>query len=275
MSRKVIIDFVKEANRLDIDKACKYLLDNIMPLYEDSVHTATERAETLESDTLWLLTDMVKEDRAINRRNPNDQHRIAFINIRYVLETLIASTAAKGIYLDEAFVKAYENVDMGIMSFGEFVSNTYTKWWKRKPHPEQTTKKPHPEAQNCENGVSKDSSTETPPGGEETPKENYIKLIPELQTTDHKAEKVFTAAYNNGYIKDRESGGYEWVGFEEKSITRKLVYMCAKIYEFPSWKDIEKFFGLKDLGRDWGNVKNSNRQTWMNKIDDLINKTLQ
>ena len=112
MSRKAIIEFRKVANSqtLDVDK---YFFDNIIPIYEDSVHTPQERATTLEKDTLWLLTDMVQADKVIDRSNPDRQQRIPFFNYRNLLQSLILSTADKGIYLSEAFVKAYENVDMG------------------------------------------------------------------------------------------------------------------------------------------------------------------
>ena len=122
---------------------------------------------------------------------------------------------------------------------------------------------------------------ESAPEGENVPPtENYIELTPELQTTDKKAEKVFTAAYNEGWITKRNDGGYQWKGFGDKSRTRKLAYMCAQIYETPSWKNIESFFSESQLGRDWGNVKNqtkddgTGRQPWMNRIDYLINEAL-
>ena len=126
------------------------------------------------------------------------------------------------------------------------------------------------------------SDNENAPEGENVPPiENYIELTPELQTTDKKAEKVFTAAYNEGWIAKRNDGGYQWKGFGDKSRTRKLAYMCAQIYDTPSWKNIESFFSESQLGRDWGNVKTqtkddrTGRQPWMNRIDYLINEALQ
>lgn len=133
MSRKAIIEFRKVANSqtLDVDK---YFFDNIIPIYEDSVHTPQERAKILEKDILWLLNDMVQADKAIDRSNPDRQQRIPFFNYRNLLRSLILSTADKGIYLSESFVKAYENVDMGAYSFGEFVRNAYKPaWWEVQP----------------------------------------------------------------------------------------------------------------------------------------------
>ena len=135
MSRKVIVDFRKVADKLSsFVEVDNYFFENIIPIYEDSLHTPEERAQILESDTLWLLNDMVQADRTINRRDPDPKQRIPFFNYRYLLETLIQSTADKGIYLSESFVKAWNNVDMGAYSFGKFVRDTYApKWWETKP----------------------------------------------------------------------------------------------------------------------------------------------
>ena len=75
MSRKAIIEFRKVANSqtLDVDK---FFFDNIIPIYEDSVHTPQERAKILEKDILWLLNDMVQADKAIDRSNPDRQQRM-------------------------------------------------------------------------------------------------------------------------------------------------------------------------------------------------------
>lgn len=151
---------------------------------------------------------------------------------------------------------------------------------KRKPQQKHTEAPQQPIGGNS--GELAGNGNENAPEGENVPPiENYIELTPELQTTDKKAEKVFTAAYNEGWITKRNDGGYQWKGFGEISRTRKLAYLCAQIYETPSWKDIESFFLEEQLGRDWGNVKGriqpdgTGRQTWMNRIDNLIAKALQ
>ena len=279
MSRKAIIEFRKVANSqaLDVDK---YFFDNIIPIYEDSVHTPQERAKILEKDILWLLNDMVKADKAIDRSNPDRQQRIPFFNYRNLLQSLIRSTADKGIYLSESFVKAYENVDMGAYSFGEFVRNAYKPaWWEVQPQ-QKHTEAPQQPIGGSSGELAGNGKENTPEGENVPPIENHIGLTPELQTTDKKAEKVFTAAYNEGWITKRNDGGCQWKGFGDRARTRKLAYMCAQIYETPSWKDIESFFGESQLGRDWGNVKNqinddgTGRQPWMNRIDHLINKAL-
>ena len=282
MSRKIIRDFIKQADKLDNDQAARYF-DTIMEVYEDCVHTANERVATLESDTLWLLVEYRRIVEAKdNTPEEKQQHRMAQGNLWQLLSVLIASTADKGIYLSEAFIKKYENVDFVGIPFGKYVRECYNvrKWHTPEPQQKHTEAPQQPIGGNS--GELAGNGKENAPEGENVPPiENYIELTPELQTTDKKAEKVFTAAYNEGWIAKRNDGGYQWKGFGDKSRTRKLAYMCAQIYETPSWKNIESFFSESQLGRDWGNVKTqtkddrTGRQPWMNRIDYLINEALQ
>lgn len=282
MSRKIIRDFIKQADKLDNDQAARYF-DTIMEVYEDCVHTANERVATLESDTLWLLVEYRRIVEAKdNTPEEKQQHRMAQGNLWQLLSELIASTADKGIYLSEAFIKKYENVDFVGIPFGKYVRECYNvrKWHTPEPQQKHIEAPQQPIGGNS--GELAGNGKENAPEGENVPPiENYIELTPELQTTDKKAEKVFTAAYNEGWIAKRNDGGYQWKGFGDKSRTRKLAYMCAQIYETPSWKNIESFFSESQLGRDWGNVKNqikddgTGRQSWMNRIDHLINEALQ
>lgn len=282
MSRKIIRDFIKQADKLDNDQAARYF-DTIMEVYEDCVHTANERVATLESDTLWLLVEYRRIVEAKdNTPEEKQQHRMAQGNLCQLLSVLIASTADKGIYLSEAFIKKYKNVDFVGFPFGEYVRECYNirKWHTPEPQQKHIEAPQQPIGGNS--GELAGNDNENAPEGENVPPiENYIELTPELQTTDKKAEKVFTAAYNEGWITKRNDGGYQWKGFGDKSRTRKLAYMCAQIYETPSWKNIESFFSESQLGRDWGNVKNqikddgTGRQPWMNRIDHLMKKALQ
>lgn len=311
MSRKAIIEFRKVANSqtLDVDK---YFFDNIIPIYEDSVHTPQERAKILENDILWLLNDMVQADKAIDRSNPDRQQRIPFFNYRDLLQSLILSTADKGIYLSESFVKAYENVDMGAYSFGEFVRNSYSpKWWEVEPQ-----HKPIAASQQQSDGNGGElagSSNETPPegntddgGGNDDSSGKYIELPTSLQTADERAEKIFTAAYNNGWIKKNESGGYEWVGFGDtnkngniKAREMKLAYLCAQTYGYckagyyddpeginsPPWNELSTFFNVwyrtphfeqKDLSYFIAKVDRTDKpQRWRKAIDNLIKTAIK
>lgn len=282
MSRKIIRDFIKQADKLDNEQAARYF-DSIMEVYEDSVHTPNERIAYLETDTLWLLVEYRKIVEAKdNTPEEKQQHHTAQSNLSLLLSGLIASTADKGIYLSEAFIKKYDKVEFMGDDFGNYVRDTYSvREWK-DPEPQQKETAAPQQPDNGSSGELAGNGNENAPEGENVPPiENYIELTPELQTTDKKAEKVFTAAYNEGWITKRNDGGYQWKGFGEISRTRKLAYLCAQIYETPSWKDIESFFLEEQLGRDWGNVKGriqpdgTGRQTWMNRIDNLIAKALQ
>lgn len=275
MSRKIIRDFIKQADKLDNEQAARYF-DSIMEVYEDSVHTPNERIAYLETDTLWLLVEYRKIVEAKdNTPEEKQKHRIAQSNLSQMLSALIASTADKGVYLSEAFIKKYDKVEFMGDDFGNYVRDTYSvrEWKDTEPQHEA------PEA--LQQHIEGNGNENAPEGENVPPTEKYIKLTPELQTTDKKAEKVFTEAYNEKWITERNGGGYQWKGFGEISRTRKLAYLCAQIYETPSWKDIESFFLEEQLGRDWGNVKGriqpdgTGRQTWMNRIDNLIAKALQ
>lgn len=282
MSRKIIRDFIKQADKLDNEQAARYF-DSIMEVYEDSVHTPNERIAYLETDTLWLLVEYRKIVEAKdNTPEEKQKHHTAQSNLSVLLSGLIASTADKGIYLSEAFIKKYDKVEFMGDDFGNYVRDTYSvREWK-DPEPQQKHTEAPQQPIGGNSGELAGNGNENAPEGENVPPiENYIELTPELQTTDKKAEKVFTAAYNEGWITKRNDGGYQWKGFGEISRTRKLAYLCAQIYETPSWKDIESFFLEEQLGRDWGNVKGriqpdgTGRQTWMNRIDNLIAKALQ
>ena len=233
MSRKAIIEFRKVANSqtLDVDK---YFFDNIIPIYEDSVHTPQERATTLEKDTLWLLTDMVQADKVIDRSNPDRQQRIPFFNYRNLLQSLILSTADKGIYLSEAFVKAYENVDMGAYSFGEFVRNAYKPaWWEVQPQQKHTEAPQQPIGGNS--GELAGSDNENAPEGSKQPviKKEDLPTIYDDEINKVREQQVFyNAIQNKLMVLNNDGKSYIW-----KKKCRLLALMCALLY----WNDeIEK-----------------------------------
>ena len=137
MSRKIIRDFIKQADKLDNDQAARYF-DTIMEVYEDCVHTANERVAILESDTLWLLVEYRRIVEAKdNTPEEKQQHRMAQGNLEQLLSALIASTADKGIYYSESFIKKYGNVKFASTTFGNLVNSTYKvrKW--QTPEPQQ------------------------------------------------------------------------------------------------------------------------------------------
>lgn len=232
MSRKAIIEFRKVANSqtLDVDK---FFFDNIIPIYEDSVHTPQERAKILEKDILWLLNDMVQADKAIDRSNPDRQQRIPFFNYRNLLQSLILSTADKGIYLSESFVKAYENVDMGAYSFGEFVRNAYKPaWWEVQPQQKPTATPQQPIGGNS--GELAGNGNGTPPEGNEKPviKKDDLPTIYNDGNKDREQQVFYNAIQNKLMVLNDDGKGYTW-----KTNNKLLCLMCAILY----WNDeIEK-----------------------------------
>lgn len=124
-------------------------LEAIEAIYEDSVHTADERVCNLESDTLDLLIAYQNEcKQATKATDPDGLHKCAQANIWQLLSALIASTADKGIYLSENFVKKYDKVEFVGDDFGNYVRDTYdVRKWKEpqhetRPEPQQTINAP-------------------------------------------------------------------------------------------------------------------------------------
>lgn len=146
MSRKVIRDFIRQADSLDSSQATAYF-ETIIEMYEDSVHTEARCVATLETDTHWLLIEYRRIVEAKdNSPEEKQKHHIAQSNISQVLSALIASTADKGIYLSEDFIKMHDKVEFLGSEFGEYVRDTYNvRKWKpqhKAPEPQQTINAP-------------------------------------------------------------------------------------------------------------------------------------
>lgn len=296
MSRKVIRDFIRQADSLGDSQTTAYF-DTIMEVYEDSVHTAAERVATLESDTLWLLIEYRRNVEA-NDNSPEEKqkHRIAQSNLWQLLSVLIESTADKGIYLSEAFIKKYEKVEFVGGDFGNYVRDTYSvRKWKPQHKAPETLQQPPESAGGQLAGNGNETRPDEKPDNDE-PK--YITL-PELLDTTPKARQAFTEAIARGWMHPNESGGYEWNGITERGKYRQLAYMCGKIYGYipPSeygnnyqgeqvpWSDLESFFGLDKMIWKDGKYKkkcslsheisgvyeaNSRKPQWRLVIDKMI-----
>ena len=273
MNRKVIQDFIRQADSLD-DSQREAYFDNIIEMYEDSVHTAAERVATLESDTLGLLIEYRRIVKAKDSNSENKQkHRIAQSNLWQLLSVLIASTADKGIHLSEDFITKYGKVEFVGDDFGNYVRETYSvREWKEPQH-----KAPEALQQPSESmgGQLAGNGNETRPD-----EPQYIEL-PELLDTTLKARQVFTEAIARGWMHTNESGGYEWNGISERAKYRQLAYMCGKIYGYipPSeygnnyqgeqvpWSDLESFFGLDE--KIWKNGKYQKRCSLSHEISGV------
>lgn len=276
MSRKIIRDFIKQADKLDNEQAAGYF-DTIMEVYEDSVHTAAERVATLESDTLWLLIEYRKIVEAKdNTPEEKQQHRIAQSNLWQLLSFLIASTADKGIYLSEAFIKKYETVDFVGISFGKYVRDCYNvrKWHTPEPQQKHTEAPQQPIGGNSGElaGNGKENVTEA--------LQQPIRIIT-INNTDLEIS-VFGKAITKGYIILKPDGTYEW-----NKTNRLLAYMCGRLYcgdrvkedksdyttkykkgrgTLPA-KELKKLFGV-DVGKTRDNI---NVPGHYDIIDELFN----
>lgn len=280
--RQVISDFLDRLHNTAGTISLREESDKMVQIYSDERYSLNDLAAILEDDVTILLRELESESAAIEHDAGNqcweNVHKSNTFLISGVIRFLIDRAAGVRVFLSDDFLLQHEDDIFLNTRFANYVRNEYKA--KGKPQPKHTEASQQPIGGNS--GELAGSDNENAPEGENVPPiENYIELTPELQTTDKKAEKVFTAAYNEGWIAKRNDGGYQWKGFGDISRTRKLAYMCAQIYETPSWKNIESFFSESQLGRDWGNVKNqtkddgTGRQPWMNRIDYLINEALQ
>ena len=125
-ARKPVRDFLNAVTEppysLPTDKHNKFF-ESILEVYEES--TNKERQDFLCADTFDLLNAFVDEDRAINRKDPQDTHRLSMIEIELMLSELIAAAEQWGVRLPDSEIKRYEKVDFINGSFAQFVRGTY------------------------------------------------------------------------------------------------------------------------------------------------------
>lgn len=221
MSRKVIRDFIRRADSLDSSQTTAYF-DTIMEVYEDSVHTAAERVATLESDTLWLLIEYRRNVEAKdNSPEEKQKHRIAQSNLWQMFSILIASTADKGIYLSEAFIKKYEKVEFVGGDFGNYVRDTYSvrKWKPQHKAPEALQQLPEGAG-----GQLAGNGNETCP--EPTAKPVVKEQLPTIYDDVNKAKEqhVFYNAIQRGWMELKGST-YKW-----KQNRGYLALLCGLLY---------------------------------------------
>ena len=125
-ARKPVRDFLNAVTEppysLPTDKHNKFF-EPILEVYEES--TNKERQDFLCADTFDLLNAFVDEDRAINRKDPQDTHRLSMIEIELMLSGLIVAAEQWGVRLPDSEIKRYEKVDFINGSFAQFVRGTY------------------------------------------------------------------------------------------------------------------------------------------------------
>lgn len=223
MSRKVIRDFIRQADSLDDSRREAYF-DTIVEVYEDSTHTAAERVATLESDTLWLLIEYRRIVEAKdNSPEEKQKHRIAQSNLWQLLSALIASTADKGIYLSEDFIKKYDKVEFVGDDFGNYVRETYSvREWKEPQH-----KAPEALQQPVEgnDGELAGNGNETRPEPTAKPVEKeQLPTIYDDEVNKAREQHVFYNAIQRGWMELKGST-YKW-----KKNRGYLALLCGLLY---------------------------------------------
>ena len=126
-TRKPIADFLNEVTEPHqplTREEQRDFFEAIIGIYEESASDA--RANFLITDVFDLLRVYVMEDKAIDRTDPNDTHRLTMSEVRYMIAGLIAGTAQVGVYLPKSEIERYKDIDFGICSFAQFVSDIYT-----------------------------------------------------------------------------------------------------------------------------------------------------
>lgn len=156
-------------------------------------------------------------------------------NLCQLLSVLIASTADKGIYLSEAFIKKYENVDFVGIPFGKYVRECYNvrKWHTPEPQQKHTEAPQQPIEGNS--GELAGNGNENAPEGSTQPdiKKEDLPTIYNDAINKVREQQVFYNAIQNKFMELNNDGkSYIW-----KKNGRLLALMCALLY----WKDeIEK-----------------------------------
>jgi hypothetical protein len=205
-----------------------------MEVYEDSVHTANERVATLESDTLWLLVEYRRIVEAKDSTPEEKQlHRTAQGNLSELLFALIASTADKGIYYSESFIKKYGNVKFASTTFGNFVNSTYKvrKWQTPEPQQKHTETPQQPIGGNS--GELAGNGKENAPEGSKQPdiKKEDLPTIYNDAINKVREQQVFYNAIKGGWMQ-LNGTTYKWLKNKEY-----LALMCGLLYWGDKVKD--------------------------------------
>jgi len=119
----------------------------------------------------------------------------------------------------------------------------------------------------------------------------YIELPLSMQTDDKRAEKVFTEAFNKGWLQVIDNQHGKWIGFAKtkdgkiKNYEQSLAWLIVEIYDperkgIDNWLKFEEYFNISDLSKHWGNAntyytRTNRKRGWQLDIDKLIKAALQ
>lgn len=119
----------------------------------------------------------------------------------------------------------------------------------------------------------------------------YIELPLSMQTDDKRAEKIFTEAFNKGWLQVIDNQHGKWIGFAKtkdgkiKNYEQSLAWLIVEIYDperkgIDNWSKFEEYFNISDLSKHWGNAltyynRTERKRDWQSVIDKLIKAALQ
>lgn len=241
-------------------------LEAIEAIYEDSVHTADERVCNLESDTLDLLIAYQNEcKQATKATDPEELHKCAQSNIWQLLSALIASTADKGIYLSEDFIKKYDKVEFVGFDFGNYVRESYSvRKWKPQHKAPETQQQPSEIA----GGQLAGNGNETRP--EPTAKPVVKEQLPTIYDDEVNKAKEQHVFYNAITSKNKwmtiNADGYSYTWNKKK---KYLAYLCGRLY----WGDkvcLDKV-AMKQSGEGYEIFKLDKSTESLEESDELCN----
>ena len=182
-TRKPIADFlnkVTEPHQPLTREEQKDFFEAIIGIYEES--TSDRRTDFLKTDVFDLLRVYVMEDKAIDRTNPNDTHRLKMMEVEWMIIGLVSGAAQVGVYLPKSEIERYKDVDFTIGSFAEFVSDIYTP---AKPTDNQTGNMPGKGADEPQSG-----NETTTRSTAKKPKPTFRDLVIDSKNADETIRKL-------------------------------------------------------------------------------------
>lgn len=163
-------------------------------------------------------------------------------------------------------------------------------WTANNPQPQQKhTEAPQQPIGGISGELAGNGNENAPEGSDNGSK--YIELPLSMQTDDKRAEKVFTEAFNKGWLQVIDNQHGKWIGFAKtkdgkiKNYEQSLAWLIVEIYDperkgIDNWLKFEEYFNISDLSKHWGNAntyctRTNRKRGWQLDIDKLIKAALQ
>lgn len=166
----------------------------------------------------------------------------------------------------------------------------YCDEWPTKRKPQQKRIEATQQPIGGNSGELAGNGNENAPEGSDNGSK-YIELPLSMQTDDKRAEKVFTEAFNKGWLQVIDNQHGKWIGFAKtkdgkiKNYEQSLAWLIVEIYDperkgIDNWLKFEEYFNISDLSKHWGNAntyytRTNRKRGWQLDIDKLIKAALQ